>query len=459
MAGGPGPSIREGEVLAAKYRLERELGRGAMGTVWSAMHLTLEQRVAIKFIGAEFADSVEARLRFRTEARAAAHLKSRYVVQVYDDGETHEGTPYIVMQYLEGETLEQRLEREGSIPLFDAVRITGHVARALRRAHARGIVHRDLKPGNIHLSRSDEDEHGWVAKVLDFGVAKAEGLGEAATTKPGAMLGTPLFMSPEQVQRASFVDHRADIYSLGMCFYNMLTGRYAFDSESFAEVLVAICTKPLPSLALQCPGLPPEVVGWFERCCARDPNARFQSADEAFTALRAAAERAVPAGDHDETLRGHRGPLSQRNPPLQTTDSASYPGADASHRVVVPAPKRRLALVLGLLGATLVAAIGAIALVRLARSGGPLPVTSTLALTAAPAAEPEPVVPEPVAPEPIASVAASERPVPTPSAPPAVQAPPRNVAVRPASTPKRPAATAAPSTHPKNARRTTDLGF
>jgi len=452
MAGGPGPSIREGEVLAAKYRLERELGRGAMGTVWSAMHLTLEQRVAIKFIGAEFADSVEARLRFRTEARAAAHLKSRYVVQVYDDGETQEGTPYIVMQYLEGETLEQRLEREGSVPLFDAVRITGHVARALRRAHARGIVHRDLKPGNIHLSRSDEDEHGWVAKVLDFGVAKAEGLGEAATTKPGAMLGTPLFMSPEQVQRASFVDHRADIYSLGMCFYNMVTGRFAFDSDSFAEVLVAICTKPLPSLERQVPGLPAQVVSWFQRCCARDPDARFQSADEAFAALRTAAESAIPTSEQDETLRGHRAPLSQRSPPLQTTDSASYPGADASHRVA-PAPKRRMALLLGVVGVTLVAAVGAIALVRLADSGAPEPADSALAAapTSAPSAEPPKL-----APEPLATVPASEPATPAmavPSAEPSTRVPTRN-----ASPSKRPAASPAASSRPKTGRRTTDLG-
>jgi len=458
MAGGPGPSIREGAILAAKYRLERELGRGAMGTVWSAMHLTLEQRVAIKFIGSEFADSREARLRFRTEARAAAHLKSRYVVQVYDDGETQEGTPYIVMQYLEGETLEQRLEREGSVPLFDAVRITGHVARALRRAHARGIVHRDLKPGNIHLSRSDEDEHGWVAKVLDFGVAKAEGLGEAATTKPGAMLGTPLFMSPEQVQRASFADHRADIYSLGMCFYNMVTGRYAFDSDSFAEVLVAICTQPLPNLGQYCPALPPGVVTWFERCCARDPNARFQSAEEAFAALRAAAESAARASDHDDTLRGHRAPLSQRSPPLGTADSASYPGADASDRVP-QAPRRRFALAFGVAGATLIAAIGAFALARIASDRGTEPAPSAVAAagapTPAPSLEPVPAEMEPVVPTP--SVEPPPPAAPAPSAEASTRAPAR-VAPRPVPAAKRPAANPPQPARPKSAR-TTDLGF
>ncbi len=189
-------TIREGEILGGKYRLEKEIGRGSMGTVWSAVHLTLGQRVAIKLIAAEHAQAAEARHRFSTEAKAAARLRSRYVVQVYDDGETPAGTPYIVLEYLDGETLEQRLERERDLPLNDAVRITRHVARALSRAHASGIVHRDLKPGNVFLTRSEDDEVGWLAKVLDFGIAKLEEHGIASTTKTGTLLGTPLFMSP-----------------------------------------------------------------------------------------------------------------------------------------------------------------------------------------------------------------------------------------------------------------------
>lgn len=402
MADGLGPSVCEGEVLGAKYRLERELGRGAMGTVWAATHLTLEQRVAIKFIAPEHANSLEARLRFRTEARAAAHLKSRYVVQVYDDGETMEGTPYIVMQYLEGETVEQRIEREGTIPLLEAVRITGHVTRALRRAHARGIVHRDLKPANIYLCRSDEDEHGWIAKVLDFGVAKVEGFAGAATTNPGAMLGTPLFMSPEQVKRASLVDHRADLYSLGMCFFNMVTGRHAFEDESFGSVLVAICSEPLPNLAEISPALSPQVVSWFERCCARLPEQRFQSADEAFAALRDAVEGADCGGRFSnldqETLLGHRAPLSQRSPPLGTTDSLSYPGAEG---ISSQQPKRRRKINLGL-AFTSLAFLGMLsALVVdaiLPRPEAPLPlVARAAALRAQPSS---PIADLPVAPEP-----------------------------------------------------------
>jgi len=324
-------TIREGEILGGKFRLEREIGRGSMGTVWSAVHLTLGQRVAIKLIAAEHAQAPEARARFSTEAKAAARLRSRYVVQVYDDGETPEGTPYIVLEYLDGETLEQRLERERDLPLNDAVRITRHVARALSRAHASGIVHRDLKPGNVFLTRSDDDEVGWLAKVLDFGIAKIEEHGIASTTRTGTLLGTPLFMSPEQVRGASSVDSRSDLYSLGMVFYTMLTGAYAFNGESFADVLVAICTGPLPDLRVAAPWVPSSVADWFQRACARDVQQRFQSADELIEGLDLAL--GVSTGAHNrqsahelklDTLRGHAPPVHHSLPRSTPSDSGEF---------------------------------------------------------------------------------------------------------------------------------------
>src|SRR6188768_1874755 len=321
-------TIAEGEILGGKYRLEREIGRGSMGTVWWAVHLTLGQRVAIKLISAEHAQSAEARARFSTEAKAAARLRSRYVVQVYDDGETTAGTPYIVLEYLDGETLEQRLERERDLPLNDAVRIMRHVARALSRAHASGIVHRDLKPANVFLTQSEDDEVGWLAKVLDFGIAKLEEHGVPSTTKTGALLGTPLFMSPEQVRGASSVDCRSDLYSLGMVFYTMLTGGYAFNGESFADVLVAICTAPLPDLKAAAPWVPGSVADWFQRACARDVQQRFQSADELIEALDLAL--GVSTGAYNrlsapevklDTLRGHAPPVHHSLPRASPSDS------------------------------------------------------------------------------------------------------------------------------------------
>jgi len=336
-------TIREGEVLGGKYRLEQEIGRGAMGTVWSAVHLTLGQRVAIKLISAEHAQSREARARFSTEAKAAARLRSRYVVQVYDDGETQAGTPYIVLEYLEGETLEQRLEREHDLPLNDAVRVTRHVARALSRAHAVGIVHRDLKPGNVFLTRSEDDELGWVAKVLDFGIAKLEEHGIASTTKTGTLLGTPLFMSPEQVRGASSVDSRSDLYSLGMVFFNMLTGTFAFNGESFADVLVAICTGPSPDLRAAAPWIPTSVCEWFQRACARDVNLRYQSADEMVEALDLAlgvSTGAMSRGSSPEvkiaTLRGHAPPVAH-GVPRSPSDSGEY--AKGATQVLTTDPK------------------------------------------------------------------------------------------------------------------------
>jgi eukaryotic-like serine/threonine-protein kinase len=335
--------IREGEVLGGKYRLEKEIGRGAMGTVWSAVHLTLGQRVAIKLISAEHAQSPEARARFSIEAKAAARLRSRYVVQVYDDGETAAGTPYIVLEYLDGETLEQRLDRERDVPLNDAVRITRHVARALSRAHAQGIVHRDLKPGNVFLTRSDDDEFGWLAKVLDFGIAKLEEHGVASNTKTGTLLGTPLFMSPEQVRGANSVDSRSDLYSLGMVFYNMLTGHYAFDGDSFADVLVAICTGPLPDIRGVAPWIPASVAEWFQRACAREPHERFQSADEMVEALDLALGVSTGAFSRQsqpeqkiDTLRGHAPPVAHGVPRASAADSGEY--AKGSTQVLTTDP-------------------------------------------------------------------------------------------------------------------------
>jgi serine/threonine protein kinase len=310
---------QSGDIIAGRYRLERELGRGAMGMVWAAMHTTLAQRVAIKLIASDKARSSEARQRFALEAKAAARLRSRHVVQVYDDGETPDGTPYIVMEYLEGQTLEERLEARPDMGLGEAVRIATHVGRALARAHAQGVVHRDLKPGNIFIAKSDDDELGWLAKVLDFGVAKV--LNEPSATRTGTIVGTPLFMSPEQIRGAAQVDHRADLYSLGMVFYNMVTGSHAFDGPSYSDVLVAICTQSLPDIRSVAPWLPPAVGSWFDKACAREREARFQSADEMIEALQEAVgphSRLTRPSVPDE-ISGPSGTLVGHVPPHTAT--------------------------------------------------------------------------------------------------------------------------------------------
>ncbi len=327
---GPAAYLQPGEIVAERYRLERELGRGSMGVVWAAVHVTLGQRVAIKLISAGQIDSPETRHRFSTEAKAAARLKSRHAVQVYDDGETPEGTPYIVMEYLEGETLEAKLER-GALELPEAVRITSHVCRALSRAHAQGIIHRDLKPANIFIARAEEDEYGWLAKVLDFGVAKLTSSTDPSHTKTGTLVGTPLFMSPEQVRGASHVDRRADLYSVGMVFYNMVTGRFAFDAPSYSDVLVKICLGPLPDLS-SVPGIPDAVRAWFDKACAREPAERFQSADEMAEALREAAGNQRPERfSMPEEVLGPSGTVMGYGAP----DVLDFAGSSPERQVVV----------------------------------------------------------------------------------------------------------------------------
>lgn len=279
-----------GALLAGKYRLNEEIGRGAMGTVWRAINENLGQWVAVKIISPEHAGSAELRERFDTEARAAAKLRSRFVVNVYDNGETPSGLPFIVMELLDGECLEDRVARQGCLPLSEVARISRHLARALSKAHGEGIIHRDLKPANIFLTRSDAEEDGddWTAKILDFGIAKMDDLKKRSTTQTGTVLGTPLFMSPEQVRGASSVDRRADLYSFGMVIFNMLTGTFAFEGQSFGDLLVSICVDPLPKLTSIAPHLPESLDVWFERACARDPDHRFFSAEEMLLALQAA---------------------------------------------------------------------------------------------------------------------------------------------------------------------------
>jgi serine/threonine-protein kinase len=191
------------ELVADKYRLTRLLGRGGMGAVWEGVHITLGTRVAVKFIDSEVSESGEFRRRFDNEAKATAQLNSKYAVKVFDQGITSDGRAYIVMEFLSGESLEQRLSREGKLSLNRVATVIRQVSRALTRAHRTGIVHRDLKPDNIFVVH-DEEDHTEIAKVVDFGIAKFTSQSDVSTsqTRTGAVLGTPQFMSPEQARGA-----------------------------------------------------------------------------------------------------------------------------------------------------------------------------------------------------------------------------------------------------------------
>ncbi len=276
------------ELIDGKYQLVRRIGRGGMGSVWEARHVSLGTSSAIKFIESEYADSSEARTRFDKEARAAATIQSKHAIHIYDHGVTHEGKPYIVMELLRGEPLDKRIERVGRLGLKETARILQQVCRGVARAHERGIIHRDLKPENIFLSRTDEDEDE-VAKVLDFGIAKMaseqSSLGVSSSTKTGAVLGTPFYMSPEQARGLRMVDHRTDVWSVGVIAYKCVTGRLPFEGESVGDLLVKICTAPLPVPSEIAPGLPPTFDAWFAKALDREPSRRFASVVELAEAL------------------------------------------------------------------------------------------------------------------------------------------------------------------------------
>ncbi len=283
-------------IIAGKYRLTRKLGQGGMGAVWLAEHLSLKSYVAIKLIDLENVTNPEALSRFLREAQSAASLRSPHVVQIMDHG-VDNGTPYIVMELLEGESLADRLTRLGRLQPAETARVLTHIARAIGRAHEAGIVHRDLKPDNVFLVRNDDEE---LAKVLDFGIAKstAGGLEAAATsaTRTGAVLGTPYYMSPEQAEGAKTVDHRTDIWAMGVIAFECLMGGRPFEAETLASLLVDICARPIPIPSQRGPVLP-GFDAWFARACERDLNQRFASAKEAAAALKQVCDaRATSTG-------------------------------------------------------------------------------------------------------------------------------------------------------------------
>jgi eukaryotic-like serine/threonine-protein kinase len=268
-----------------------------MGAVWAAYDASLRRRVALKLMSPDHLASPSARSRFEREAMAIAQLHSPNVVQIYDYG-IEGDAPYIVMELLDGEDLQSRITRLGRLPLSAVATILTQAAKALTAAHASGIVHRDIKPANIFLARHDHEE---IVKVLDFGVAAlVSGLSgsDLAVTRAGGVVGTPHYMSPEQVRGSRGVDFRSDLWSLAVVAYRALTGRLPFEAEAFGELLIQICTDPIPPPSRLTTELGTEVDRFFERALARDPARRFASARELGAALSATvtagrAERAT----------------------------------------------------------------------------------------------------------------------------------------------------------------------
>ena len=281
--------MKPGETVAGKYRIERVLGEGGMGIVFEATHLQLEQRVALKVLHGDALQSEEALNRFAREARAAAKIQSEHVVKVFDVASLDSGAPLLVMEYLEGRDLDAQLRQSGPLAVEDAVTYVLQACEALAEAHANGIVHRDLKPANLFVGERTDGSLG--VKILDFGISKLipKGGGDVSVTRTSALMGSPLYMAPEQMRSTRNVDLRADVWSLGIILHELLAGRPPFDGETLTEVCAAIVADAPRSLAERRPDAPAELEAAILRCLEKDPAQRFQDVLELARHLKAFA--------------------------------------------------------------------------------------------------------------------------------------------------------------------------
>ncbi|WP_438030562.1 protein kinase domain-containing protein [Sorangium sp. So ce233] len=315
-----GPLI--GEIIDGKYRIVRLLGQGGMGAVFEGENLRIRRRVAIKLLHANISSQAESVARFEREAQAAARIGSDHICEVLDLGVLPDGTRYMVMEYLEGETLGAKIQRMGRLGPEATVPIMAQVLEALGAAHAAGIIHRDLKPDNIFIIPTKAGLSNFV-KVLDFGVSKFSQLAgaEMSMTRTGAVVGTPYYMSPEQARGSNPVDQRTDIYAMGVVLYQATTGQVPFDAETFNELLFKIVLESAPLPQQLVPDLDVEFSGIIQKAMAREPGARFQSCAEFKSALFAWAA-ARPSLALLSTGRTSFPRLSVPAPPETTTPPA-----------------------------------------------------------------------------------------------------------------------------------------
>ncbi len=271
-----------GHVIDEKYRLVRLIGTGGMGSVYEGENLLIRRRVAIRILHAASTGNVDAIRRFEREAQAAGEIGNDHILEVLDLGSLPSGDRYMVMEYLDGETLAARIERHGRLTPGQIAPIARQFLTALASAHAAGIIHRDLKPENIFILRAKAGRVDFV-KLIDFGISKFSrpfNDGEHRMTRADAVLGTPCYMSPEQARGARETDVRSDIYSCGVILYESVTGRLPFEGDSFNDLMFKIALSDAPSPLSFVPSLDPDFAWLINRAIARDPESRFASAQE-----------------------------------------------------------------------------------------------------------------------------------------------------------------------------------
>ncbi|HEY3498522.1 MAG TPA: protein kinase [Polyangiaceae bacterium] len=379
--------------LSDRYRIVRLLGQGAIGRVYEVIHLRVGRRFAAKLLKPEFCASSTLRERFRREAKVGGKLRSPYAVEVVDYGES-EGAPYFVMEYLDGETLQALVARDGQLAVRRAVTLLVHACRGVRAAHALGVLHRDLKPSNLYVVSG---ERGELCKVLDFGIAKATDSGPTSSAGPetstGAVIGTLQYMPPEQLRGQRDLDERVDVYALGSILYECLSGTRAFEAPTPSALMYRILEESAERLETLRPGLPPGLVACVERAMARDRDSRTASVAELERQL-------LPF-------------VAERGDLLGDATSAGTASDVEPQRVPAP-PGRRSRFLPVVLTAALAAPLGAVIGYRAGSTLTPADaISSALPVTAEPAASERPEPAQDVAPEKDVPLAPSYPPDPT----------------------------------------------
>jgi eukaryotic-like serine/threonine-protein kinase len=389
--------VEIGAVLAGKYRIDRILGQGGMGIVVQAMHLQLGQPVAMKFLLPEVLANPQVVPRFLREAQAAVRLRSEHVARVIDVGTLDTGAPYMVLEYLDGTDLSHFPRQQLTVGVI--VDLVLQACEALADAHALGIVHRDIKPANFFVTQRTDGS--LLLKVLDFGISKAGPANDSNMTGTQTVMGTPAYMSPEQMRSSRNVDNRSDIWSLGVVLYELLQGTPPFEAETFSSMIIKVATEPLPPMTARLPAGLAEIV---YRCLEKDLTRRFQNVAELAHAIAPYAGSNVQAAVTVERTSRVLG----TQPPRPTGEGARPPSTitASAGAVTAPPPARRHWPIAAAFGGILVVAIVIVAIV--ASTGpdtgqAPTAPAPTPTATPQPAAEPpkpEPPKPEPPKPEP-----------------------------------------------------------
>jgi serine/threonine-protein kinase len=455
--------VGPGDVIAGKYRIERVLGRGGMGVVVAATHLRLDEKVAIKFLLPGALGNADALGRFDREARAAVKIRSEHVAKVLDVSTLENGAPFMVMEHLDGNDLAQVVRKKGPLPIVDAVTFMLQVCEVLAEAHALGIVHRDLKPGNLFLTtRADGTS---AIKVLDFGISKMMEGGstsepQAALTATDTVLGSPIYMSPEQMTTPKAVESRADIWSFGATLYMLLTGKPPFDGDSIAQVCGMILLGKAPSLTELLPSAPPELAAIITKCLQRNLDDRWPNVGALAAALapfagesgRLSAERAQRVLETTGSLGKHV-PNSLIAASLNES-AVSITGSTTStdkampktmvgwantgnEAIEIPRARPKWPLIAGGIAAVLAVGVGIGSLTghQDATSAAAAPSASTLA----PSASAITITPPPPSAAPAASASVAAIASATPSSAPATKGRPGKAAVAPPPPPSTPA--------------------